>query len=50
MWDWAGRAAGKVPHGQFDGLVCLVVGLKGAIAVARQHEHIATGVADQNAS
>ena len=35
--------AGQVGHGQLDGLVGLVVGLEGAVAVAQQHQHVAVG-------
>ena len=39
--------AGEVGHGQLDGLVGLVVGLEGAVAVAQQHQDVAVGVADE---
>ena len=45
--DVLGAVAGEVGHGQLDGLVGLVVGLEGAVAVAQQHQDVAVGVADE---
>ena len=45
--DVFGAVAGEVGHGQLDGLVGLVVGLEGAVAVAEQHQDIAVGIADE---
>ena len=39
--------AREVGDGQLDGLVGLVVGREGAVAVAEQDQHVAVGVADQ---
>ena len=45
--DVLGAVAGEVGHGQLDGLVGLVVGLEGAVAVAQQHQDVAVGIADE---